>query len=431
VAVEDARLKDNSIPKVGIHLISLTGGDFPKRSSYAFDDALEPIRALMSGREARAYIALNRAQATLVDATRSNSVSFDRTDLRSIFYRLPLGWSISQRTGNIIAHESGRYWDCEPGQNYVQARPALSNSDCIQLRVNFLIEGSLDAALADLKTAEEYKKVFSSAPDSKPKLDHEALLDCYEQWLDEQQETESEAKFQAVARLRLITSLSYQHQFLSYYQAEYVRELLREWDSLNEKNPNFLAYVLASLSLDTSEFRRVAELLSFDSEPSLNAIWGPVLDKTDAANKLKAPPIAPIDRTALLNNPKALASVVWRNRFKNKNDEDAWNYRGRGLFQIYGREQYALLSKWIGYDLISHPDAVWNRRASARVAFAHYLNASNSQSHKKLADFVDTDQPDWKGARLNDPDADKTRLNQIAARAEMFVGCMQKAGMNK
>jgi hypothetical protein len=58
----------------------------------------------------------------------STSLSFDRTDLRSTFYRLPLGWSLSPKTRNIIAHESGRYWDCEPRLKYTQTRtfPFLS-----------------------------------------------------------------------------------------------------------------------------------------------------------------------------------------------------------------------------------------------------------------------------------------------------------------
>ena len=64
-AAQDARARDPNLPEVGIHLISLTGGDFPTRSSYAFNDAMEPIRALLSGRETRAYIAINRAQVSL------------------------------------------------------------------------------------------------------------------------------------------------------------------------------------------------------------------------------------------------------------------------------------------------------------------------------------------------------------------------------
>jgi predicted chitinase len=425
--VEEARVKDPSIPKVGVHLISLTGGDFPTRSSYSFNDLLEPIRALMSGREARAYIALSRAQTSLGSSKDSTSLSFDRTDLRSTFYRLPLGWSLSPKTRSIIAHESGRYWDCEPELKYTQTkdRSFLSNSDCIQLSVNFLLNGSLSTAVDDLKTAEKYRSEFEPSPGAPPKLDHEELLNCYEEWWDGQQEAAWKANL-STARA-LIGSLTYQHRYFSFYQAEQVRALLREWDALNESNPNVLAYVLASLSLDTGEFRRIAELLSFDSVSDLNAAWGSRLSKIDEANKLHTPPIPPVDRTTLLNNAKALATLVWQNRFGNKTDADAWKYRARGLVQIVGLEQYNRLKKWTGYDFVVKPDAIWNRRAMAKAAFAHYLNWVNPTIRKNPVDFVRDGKPDWTSARENNTDVQTGNVDKIVARSDMFAGCIKTA----
>jgi predicted chitinase len=426
-AAKVAREQGENVPEVGVHLISLTGGDFPTRSSYAFNDALEPIRALLSGRETRAYIALNRAQVTLTDRSSPAAQSFGRTDLRSMFYRLPLGWSLSQKTRNVITHESGRYWDCEPGSEYTQTRTFLSNADCIQLHVNFLLKGSLPAALKDLQQAEKYKADFNSRPVAT--LDAEALLGCYEGWWNGQHKAVWDARNANSARARLTSSLNYQRRYLSFYQAEQVRDLLREWDVLGrvEDNPNMLAFVLASLSHDTLEFRRAAELLSFESVSTLNEVWGDWLKKVDDANQKKTPPVPPVDRSKLLNNPMAVAQVVWAGRFGNLSDEDTWNYRGRGLFQIFGREQYAKFSRWIGYNLIESPDAVWNRRASARVAFAHYVNWRNDATGKKLADFVKKDKPDWKGARENDTEGSTDNPEGVSQRSEMFLGCIKRA----
>jgi predicted chitinase len=424
---KDARAHDPSVPEVGIHLISLTGGDFPTRSSYSFNDALEPIRALLSGRETRAYIALNRARASLGNGDNPDAQSFDRTDLRSMFYRLPLGWSLSQRTRNIIAHESGRYWDCEPGSDYNQTRSFLSNSDCIQLHVNFLLQGAMPEALQELKQAEKYKKDFSSEPTTK--LQAELLLRCYEQWWDQQQQAAWEARNADSARARLTSPLTYRHQYFSFYQAEQVRDLLREWDELGpaEDDLNMLAFILASLSVDTQEFRRASELLSFDSVSSLEGIWGKRLKSIDQANQHRSPPLPAVDRSALLNNPQALARLVWSNRFGNNSADDAWKYRARGLYQIVGREQYAQYSRLIRYDLIENPDAVWNRRASARVAFAHYLHWTNPATRKSLADFVRNAQPDWKGARENDVDGSTDNAADVAERSRMFLACIDKA----
>jgi predicted chitinase len=426
-AAQEAKARDPNLPAVGIHLISLTGGDFPTRSSYAFNDAMEPIRALLSGRETRAYIAINRAQVSLTTRSGPTIESFNRTDLRSMFYRLPLGWSLSQKTRVIIGHESGRFWDCEPGSEYNQTRSFLSNSDCIQLRVNFLLKGSLPAAMADLQQAETYKASFNSEPPRK--LQAETLLSCYETWWNDQQRDAWRANNSGSTRARLTASLNYQPQYLSFYQTEQIRDLLREWDELGNKetHPNILAYVLASLSVDTQEFRRTSEFLSFESESLLNLIWGKRLQEIDDANAHKTPPQPPIDRSKLLNNPTELARLVWDKRFGNQSIEDTWKYRARGLFQIVGRQQYDRFSQLIGYNLIENPDAVWNRRASARIAFAHYLNWANPTTHKRLADFVKQDTPDWKGARLNDTEGSTGNTSGVSDRSKMFLGCIGEA----
>jgi predicted chitinase len=423
-AADIARTQDPSLPRVGVHLISLTGGDFPTRTSYAFNDVLEPIRALMSGREARAYIALNRARSSLGNSRDLTSLSFTRTDLRSTFYRLPLGWSLSPKTRSIVAHESGRYWDCEPGLAYNQSRSFLSNSDCIQLNVHFLLNGSFSTALEDLKTAEKYRSEFETTV-STPKLHHETFLSCYEVWWDAQQEAEWR-KGLGTAR-SLIGSLSYQRRYFSYYQAEQVRALLREWDTLSEEDTNILAYALASLSIDTGEFRRIAELLSFDSVSDLQTAWGSRLSKIDEANKLKTPPLPPVDRTTLLNNAKALATLVWRGRFENVTDDDAWRYRARGLVQIVGLEQYRRLRKWTGYDFVAHPDAIWNRRAMAKAAFAHYLNWIHPDLKMNPVDFVRGNKPDWAKARENNSDVHTGDVEKVVARSKMFAACATNA----
>jgi predicted chitinase len=178
----------------------------------------------------------------------------------------------------------------------------------------------------------------------------------------------------------------------------------------------------------SQEFRRAAEFLSFESESLLNQIWGKRLKEIDDANERKTPPLPPIDRSQLLNNPTQLAQLVWDKRFGNRSIEDTWKYRARGLYQIVGREQYVRFSRLIGYDLIENPDAVWNRRASARIAFAHYLNWANPETHKKLADFVKRDTPDWKGARLNDTEGSTGNTDDVADRSKMFLRCIGEAG---
>ena len=87
-------------PKFRIYLLSLVSGDFGDHGSFAGGELMEPVRALLSTRNSRTYIALNRAARNdLVPAKDAASdvpsfQAFARTDLTGLFYNLPLGWTL-------------------------------------------------------------------------------------------------------------------------------------------------------------------------------------------------------------------------------------------------------------------------------------------------------------------------------------------------
>jgi putative chitinase len=57
------------------------------------------------------------------------------------------------------------------------------------------------------------------------------------------------------------------------------------------------------------------------------------------------------------HNPRALADFVYNGRMGNqRNSNDGWTYRGRGLIQITGRSWYATLGEATKLDLINHPE---------------------------------------------------------------------------
>ena len=64
--------------------------------------------------------------------------------------------------------------------------------------------------------------------------------------------------------------------------------------------------------------------------------------------------------------------------------------------------------------------------ASASIAFAHYLNWANPETHKKLADFVNRDMPDWKV--LCDTEGSTGKMDDVADRSKMFLRCIGEAG---
>ena len=114
--LNDGRVEGNDGPRIALHLIALTTSDFPKRSAYGLGDALEPVRALLSTREARAPIIVDRASRRL-DTPPPGSSGPDmllnrlhEARFHNPLYRMPLGWRLSKVSRDIIDIQSGAFW---------------------------------------------------------------------------------------------------------------------------------------------------------------------------------------------------------------------------------------------------------------------------------------------------------------------------------
>lgn len=73
------------------------------------------------------------------------------------------------------------------------------------------------------------------------------------------------------------------------------------------------------------------------------------------------------------NNPKALANKVYNGRMGNRpGTDDGWNYRGRGLIQITGRDGYQQVGKVAGLDLVANPSLANDPKGALEVAAAFW-----------------------------------------------------------
>ena len=73
------------------------------------------------------------------------------------------------------------------------------------------------------------------------------------------------------------------------------------------------------------------------------------------------------------HNPQKLANKVYNDRMGNApNSNDGWNYRGRGLLQITGKESYKKYGETLGADFINHPELAESAVRCLRLAALEY-----------------------------------------------------------
>lgn len=108
-------------------------------------------------------------------------------------------------------------------------------------------------------------------------------------------------------------------------------------------DPLHQAAFLAQIGVESGAFTRLTENLNY-SASRLRQVW-PSRFKSDAVAQQYA------------NNPRALANYVYNGRMGNRvGSDDGWNYRGRGLKQLTGRDNYAEYQRASGVPVLANPD---------------------------------------------------------------------------
>jgi len=117
---------------------------------------------------------------------------------------------------------------------------------------------------------------------------------------------------------------------------------------------------LAHCGHESMGFRKLGE--SFDYSPERLLAVFPRYFTAETAAKVGRTAKAPA-------NQEAIAEIVYGGRMGNRpGSGDAWRYRGGGLPQLTGRNNYTAAGKHLGLDLLAEPDLIrTNRRYAAKV----------------------------------------------------------------
>lgn len=88
-------------------------------------------------------------------------------------------------------------------------------------------------------------------------------------------------------------------------------------------------------------------------------------------------------------NPVAIANRVYANRLGNGDESsgDGWKYRGRGIFQVTGHDNYLMVENALGIPCVDNPDLLLQKKNAADSAAVFWVK----HGLQELADKGDID----------------------------------------
>ena len=147
------------------------------------------------------------------------------------------------------------------------------------------------------------------------------------------------------------------------------------FDKYDINTPKRQAAFIGQCAHESGNFKTLEENLNYRPE-TLMKVWPSRFPDMETANKYA-------------HSPQLLANKVYAGRLGNNQENDGWNFHGRGLIQLTGRENYDRCGKAIGVDLINTPQLLVDPNYAALSAGwfwnKHGLNElADAQEHGQI-----------------------------------------------
>ncbi|CZT36120.1 hypothetical protein [Rhizobium sp. 9140] len=158
-----------------------------------------------------------------------------------------------------------------------------------------------------------------------------------------------------------------------------MEEILSAWEASGLTDLRWLAYMLATAFHETGRaMQPVVENLNY-SAAGLRATFPKYFTAAQA--------------NSYARKPEKIANRAYANRIGNGSEAsgDGWRYRGRGLVQITGRDNYRT------YGIEGAPDTALEPKTAVRIMFDGMVHGRFTG--KKLSDYLNSKSADWVGAR--------------------------------
>lgn len=163
---------------------------------------------------------------------------------------------------------------------------------------------------------------------------------------------------------------------------EWIDAINETFDRFDISTPERQACFLGQCAHESGGFTALKENLNYSAE-GLTKVWPKRFPSLDAAQ--------PYHR-----NPEKIANKVYADRMGNGNEAsgDGFKYRGRGLIQLTGKDNYRACGEALGVDLVEEPDLVSTPQYAA-------LSAGWFWDKNKLNQFADANDMTGLTKRIN------------------------------
>lgn len=154
--------------------------------------------------------------------------------------------------------------------------------------------------------------------------------------------------------------------------AKWLEAVQKTCDEFEINTPQRIASFIAQTAHESGGYTMLTENLNYRAA-TLAACW-PNRFAVLGANKKPVKENGKLVPSGVANSiagkPELIANLVYSSRMGNGPAEsgEGWKYRGRGLKQLTGKDNYTRCGTALGLDLVSNPDLLLEPMAAARSA---------------------------------------------------------------